>query len=122
MNAVWAFLIGVALTACFALLVVKYLRSSLKKILVDLCGSSERAEFWLAFTNVTLILVPVSVALHIRPGASSLAGFIFDLSDQLEATIWGLILTLVILGIVLTRHISSNALSHQVGSHPAAKP
>jgi len=107
MNAISSFLTGVGITICLALLVVKYLRAPLKKILVDLCGTSERAEFWLAFTNVTLILVPLSVSLHIRPEPSLLRGFLFELSDQLEGALLGLIFTVLVLGIVMFRYIPS---------------
>jgi hypothetical protein len=107
MNAISSFLTGVGISIFLALLVVKYLRTPLKKVLVDLCGTSERAEFWLAFTNVTLVLVPLSVSLHIRPEPSSLTGFLFELSDQLEGSLLGLIFALGVLGFVLNRYISS---------------
>src|ERR1700751_2653421 len=67
MSAVTIFLIGVVVTLASALAVVMYLRRPLKAILIDLCGAVERAEFWLAFSNVTLTLVPVIFALNFRP-------------------------------------------------------
>jgi uncharacterized membrane protein YhaH (DUF805 family) len=107
MNPISAFSAGISVTILLSVLVVKYLRSPLKKILVDLCGTTERAEFWLAFTNVTLVLVPLAVALRFRPLASSWAGFLFALSDQLQAVLLALIFTMVMLGIVLNRYIPS---------------
>jgi hypothetical protein len=121
MNAISAFLLGVGFTVCLSLLVVKYLRTPLKKILVDLCGTSERAEFWLAFTNVSLVLVPLIVALHFRPAASSLSGFVFELSGQLQGALLALIFTLVVLGLILHGYIPSNPAIHHSNSHPAAK-
>ena len=107
MNPIYAFSAGIGVTILLSLLVVKYLRSSLKKILVDLCGTIERAEFWLAFTNVALVLVPLTVALRFRPLASSLAVFVFDLSDQLQGALLALIFTVVVLGLGLNRYIPS---------------
>jgi hypothetical protein len=122
MNAITAFLFGAGITVSLALLVVKYLRAPLKKILVDLCGTSERAEFWLAFTNVALVLVPLTVALHFRPAASSLAGFLFDLSDQLQASLLALISTIVIMGLILHGYIPSKPAIPRGDAHPAPKP
>ena len=67
MNRVTIFLIGVGTTVAVSVLAVGYLKSSLTKILIDLCGTQERATFWTAFSNVTLILVPLIFALHYRP-------------------------------------------------------
>ena len=36
-------------------------------LLVDLCGSAERANFWTAFSNVTVALVPLLFALNYHP-------------------------------------------------------
>ncbi|HXZ10873.1 MAG TPA: hypothetical protein VEG64_00645 [Candidatus Sulfotelmatobacter sp.] len=118
MNPISAFSAGIGVTLLLSVLVVKYLRSPLKKILVDLCGTSERAGFWLAFTNVALVLVPLAVALRFRPLASTLAGFIFDLSGQLEGALVALIFTVIVLGLVLNRYIPSGKAS---GSGSVAK-
>lgn len=46
---------------------VSYLKAHLKNLLVELCGTEERASFWLAFSNVTLVLVPLIFALDYQP-------------------------------------------------------
>src|SRR5712691_10475000 len=50
-----------------SLIVVAYLRRPLKAILADLCGTAERARFWSAFSNVTLVLVPLIFVMQYRP-------------------------------------------------------
>jgi uncharacterized membrane protein len=97
------FLIGLAITLASALVVVMYLRRPLKTILDELCGTVERAEFWLAFSNVTLTLVPVIFALNYRPENQPL---IFAISSQLERALVGLTGSVVVLGLVLSRFIS----------------
>jgi hypothetical protein len=103
MSAATVFLIGLAITLASALVVVMYLRRPLKTILVDLCGTVERAEFWLAFSNVTLTLVPLIFALNYRPENQPL---IFAISSQLERALVGLAGSVVVLGLVLSRFIS----------------
>ncbi len=119
MNPVSAFLSGVAITACVTLLVAKYLRGPLKNILADLCGTTDRAELWLAFTNVPIVCIPLIVALRYRPTAGSVAGFLIDLNDQIQGTLLALIFTVVVLAIVLIRHIPRAA---RASSETVAKP
>jgi len=73
MSAATTFWIGLTITLASALVVVMYLRRPFKAILVDLCGTVERAEFCLAFSNVTLTLVLVIFALNYRPENQPLA-------------------------------------------------
>lgn len=58
MNEVGIFLAGIVMSVVVCFLVVGYLKSHLQKILVDICGNEMRANFWMAFSNVTLILIP----------------------------------------------------------------
>ncbi len=106
MGNVTTFLAGVGATAAIALAVVVYLRPSLNKILADLCGTQDRANFWSAFSSVTLVLVPAIFALHFRPEAGEPQSVIFELSTQLEWALMGLVCTMVALGFVLANFIS----------------
>jgi hypothetical protein len=105
MSAVLIFLVGLAITLLSALLVVIYLRAHLKAILIDLCGTGERAGFWTAFSNVTLMLVPLIFALNYRPEAGSLPSLVFELSAQLKNALIGLVCSVVVLGIVMSSFI-----------------
>jgi len=52
MNAPILFVGGLAITLVTSVSVVIYLKSSLQKILAELCGSPERAAFWTSFSSV----------------------------------------------------------------------
>jgi hypothetical protein len=99
------FLAGLLLTLLSSLLVVIYLRGHLKVILIDLCGTAQRAGFWVAFSNVTLMLVPAIFALKYRPEAGSFPSLVFELSAQLESALFGLVCSVVVLGIVMSTFI-----------------
>ena len=45
------------LLACF--LLTAYLRPALRLVLVDLCMTESRAQFWTVFSNILLIILPV---------------------------------------------------------------
>ncbi len=109
MNPSIFFGIGLTLTLLSAFLVVFYLRSRLDPILVDLCGTLERARFWTSFSNVTLILVPMTRALGYRPGECLLPASFMQLADQLEQALIGLVGTVLALGFVLTLFIRGGA-------------
>ena len=98
------FLVGVGLTATAAALVVWYLRPHLYSILVDLCGTTERARFWMVFSNVTLLLVPIVFAMSCCPGGRDVS-VIFQITSQLRWSLIGLVVSVVALGQVISRFI-----------------
>jgi hypothetical protein len=111
MNPVTAFVTGLGVTMGLVLLVLVYLRNPLQAILTDLCGTVERARFWTAFSNITLFLVPFVLALNHQPTSNGVQSSVFAISGQIEIAIEGLIVSTVILGVVLSRHISRSLLS-----------
>jgi hypothetical protein len=105
-----SFLTGIGCTAIISFAVVCYLRPRLQPLLVDLCGTQERANFWSAFSNVTLVLVPVVAAMHYRPDRPD-APLLFVVNDQLKWALIGLIVTVVTLGLVISRFIPASSSS-----------
>ena len=113
MNAAWLFASGLVVTIAVSALTLAYLRRPLVRILVDLCGTEDRAGFWLAFSNVTMFLIPVLFALHRHPASASFVEAIFGIGDQLEAALLGLVVSVAALGLVLSRFIQRNELARR---------
>ena len=105
MNSTHAFLLGLLITAALGLAVVIYLKARLKSILVDLCGTEVRADFWMALSNVTLILVPIVFAMQCQPDPFQSVSAVLLLSEQLKWAFIGLIISVAELGIVLSHYI-----------------
>ena len=105
MSALITFLAGVSVVLGAALVVVTYLQNPLRGILVDLCGTAERAEFWTAFSSVTLTLVPLIFCLGYRPQSTSMPGLAFDLCGELEWALIGLACSVVLMGLILRTFI-----------------
>ena len=104
MNTIAAFGIEFGVTVLVALLVVFYLRTSLHRILVDLCGGEYRARFWLAFSTVLLIGVPAAAALAYRPLPAAFPDALdafFDMARQLGQNVIGLLAALSVLGVII---------------------
>ena len=104
MTPVAVFLVGILITAGSSGVVVWYLKPSLQAILVDLCGTAERAAFWTAFSNVTIGLTPLIFAMHYRPSDTQTPA-VFAIGSQLEFALAGLLVSVVVLGFVLSRFI-----------------
>jgi len=102
MNTIVTFLAQVALTLIIVTLIVGYLRPHLKKVLIDLCGTEERALFWTAFSNILLIGLPLIFALNYRPEFTNSEYLFFNLAGQLSDNLGGLLLALVCVGIIVS--------------------
>lgn len=101
MSDVSVFLVGLGTTVVVSFVVVAYLAPPLRKILLDLCGTLDRANFWLAFSNVAIVLVPAIFALDYQPRSGPETNSVFEMGNQLKKSLSGLVGTVVTLGIVL---------------------
>ncbi len=102
MNNLVAFALDLLLTVILALLLVIYLSPSLFRILVDLCGTEERACFWLTFSKILLLGIPAVSALGFQPGMNSMEPWYLDVAHELGRTAMSLLMTVVGLGLVIT--------------------
>lgn len=105
MDAVWMFLVGVGMAAVGSLAVVWYLKPYLQEVLVDLCGTVQRAAFWTAFVTVAMVLTPIVFAMHYRPDPAANGPVLFALGSQLELALLGLLLCMLLLGGVMSKFI-----------------
>lgn len=99
-----SFLLGIAIALAFSLAVVVYLRRRLRTILIDLCGTEDRAGFWTAFSNVTLVLVPLICALFERPESGRVLD-LFAVASQIQWALIGLVAALALVGLVISVYI-----------------
>jgi uncharacterized membrane protein YhaH (DUF805 family) len=87
---------------------VAYVKTHLNTLLVELCGTAERASFWLAFSNVTLVLVPLIFALDYKPEFGPDRSFVFEMATQLKHAIIGFVAALSALAVILLRFVLRN--------------
>ena len=96
---------GVLLTSLVALGVVGYLNGPLRKQLLELCGNAERVAFWAAFANITVVLTPAIFAMSAEPGYGPQPAPIFAVAEQMKWGFVGLVLSILVLGWILSRFI-----------------
>lgn len=102
MNSIFFFLLEVTLTLVICGVVVRYLRPFLNRILVDLCGTEERAQFWTVFSNIILVGLPLLVALTYQPQASSAEELFFEITRRISGNLTGFLLALVGIGLIVS--------------------
>jgi hypothetical protein len=104
-SAVAVYLSGLALAMGVVSFALRYLRNPLEVILTDLCGTADRARFWLSFSNVILFLVPFALALDHRSQAFSWQTTVFDLGGQIETATIGFGVSVLVVGFMISRYI-----------------
>ncbi|MBZ5546717.1 MAG: hypothetical protein LAO22_01970 [Acidobacteriia bacterium] len=120
MTASFLFLVGLGLTLVTAFAIVAYMRSPLHSILVELCGTRERAAFWVSFSNVTITLVPLIFAMHYTPDLKAGNAAVLELATQLKWALAGLLFAVLILGWVLSSFMRRQSGQFATKQAPAA--
>jgi tetrahydromethanopterin S-methyltransferase subunit B len=105
MSPTTAFLADLALVALACTGMVAYVSKHLRILLIELCGTAERANFWLAFSNVALIVVPLIFALNYNLEVGPGKNMVFEMAGQIKYGLVGFVLTLTISAILLFRFI-----------------
>ena len=102
MNSIISFLIEIVITLVAALLITGYIRPHLKRVLADLCGTEERAQFWTVFSNILLIGLPLIFAMGYRPQADSAEQLFFEVIGRLSRNLGGYLAALISVGFVVS--------------------
>jgi uncharacterized membrane protein YhaH (DUF805 family) len=105
MSSIFVFLLGLAITIGLSLAIVWYLSSHMEWVLIDLCGTERRADFWMAFSNIILILVPLIFAMQVSSAAGDSGPLVLQLIYQLKWSLIGLVTSLLALGAILSLFI-----------------
>ncbi len=101
MNTIGYFFIGMVITFVVCLLTIAYLRPVLLKILIDLCGTEERGKFWMTFTNIILVALPLLSSLGFVPSTNPEGNIVYEIANQLKTNLFDFVLGLALVGFIL---------------------
>lgn len=121
MSVALQFICGLAVTALVSFGVLAYLQKPLRKLLGELCGNDERAQFWTVFSNATVALVPLLAALQYPPAPPAGSSALIEIGKQFKWGLLGLVLSLVGLGKTLMSFIPRSAVSASSGPNVGAQ-
>src|SRR5262249_6231123 len=103
-----AFLLALGLTLGVSTLVVVSLWRPLYGILVDLCGSEKRADFWRCYTCIMLTRVPLAAVMLGRTEGHAGDPFWIAFLDQAKWAVLGLILALFVVAMGIATFVQTN--------------
>jgi len=101
MSPTSVFVGDLTLTVLVCMAIAAYTTKHLRSLLIELCGTAERANFWLAFSNISLILVPLIFALDYKPGFGPDKLIVFEIAAQLKYALIGFVATFSSLALIL---------------------
>ena len=102
MNTIIAFLFEVTITFVICLLTFRYLSPFLNRVLIDLCGTEERAQFWTTFSSIILIGLPLLFSLMYHPQAQKAEELFFELTHRISGNLIGFMFALVGIGLIVS--------------------
>lgn len=98
MNPLTAYLLSLTVTLVAAVLLTFLLKSALQKVLVDLCGTPERAHFWTRFSMIMLIATPVVLSLGFTPLEKGGQMLFFEMMHRVRGNLIGYLFMLATTG------------------------
>jgi len=102
MNSIISYLLEVLVTLVICLGLVRYLNPFLKRILVDLCATEERAQFWTIFSNILLVGLPMVFAIAYTPEAIGAEELFFEITQKLSSNLGGFLVAMVGTGLMIS--------------------
>ena len=102
MNNITIYFLQITTTLIISLAAVIYLRRSLRRVLVDLCATEERAQFWMTFSSIMLIGIPLIFGLGFNPAATSADQAFFEAANQVKWNLLGFLFALMGIGVVVS--------------------
>ena len=105
-HALALFLIEVLLCLVISVSLIVLLRPVLRDMLVDVCGTQSRADFWVMFTQLMLVISPLLIVIYFAPTQAVLW---VDLAEALKDTLFrsllGDFIALATIGLVIRKYI-----------------
>jgi hypothetical protein len=98
MNTIGIYLFQLIATLVISLAVVIYFRPYLGRVLIDLCGTQERAQFWVVFSSILLVGVPLIFGMGYNPIDSQPGMLFFEAVGQVRINLFGFLLALIGIG------------------------
>ncbi len=109
METIIFYLVGVAMAALVSLMTIAVIRKSYREILEELCGTAQRAGYWVRMSEVCLVVITVFSAITFhgyqaldRPGAVEL---FWDLMGQVSWILAAVFASLTVIAFVVVRSL-----------------
>ncbi|MDH5178842.1 MAG: hypothetical protein OEZ39_08835 [Gammaproteobacteria bacterium] len=118
MSMYLTFFTEIALCFTISLITILLLQKPLRDVLIDSCGAAQRADFWLVFTRLMLVVTPLMLVIFFTKTGTDIApNSLLLLKETLFRSLLGIFGGLLIMGRVIWRSvelpvITNNHLPH----------
>ena len=102
MDVFWFYVLQLIVTLGLSLFVYGYLRPQLRRLLIDLCGTQERAEFWVVFSGIVLVGLPLIIGVGYNPLNGDSGVWFYNAARQVRANLLGMLVVLIGMGFVVS--------------------
>ena len=110
MEEIILFCIELGFSLATSIVVLVYLGTFLRQMLIDLCGNEERASFWLGFSKLIFIFLPLLIVVFFSENDIAVSKVSAQmLRDTLSKVLFGELVALCMVGYVLWKSIASKA-------------
>lgn len=109
MNTLIIFGTEVGLSVIISLCIIFYLGKLLRTILVELCGTADRAGFWMGFTKLMFLFLPLMIVL-LFSNSTDTEYIIPQIRNILSRVLIGELITLCIVGYVIWKSIRASTM------------
>ncbi len=103
MSPLSLFLIEVGVCALSSLLVVGFLTRPLRRLLLDACGTTERASFWVVYSDVMIFIAPLVTAVMFGKSSDVHAPTLPFYKAALGSALFGTFVALAAIGLMVAR-------------------
>ena len=120
MQSLGLFIIEILLCFAISCSLIVLLRTLLCDVLVDICGTKRRADFWVMFTQLMLVISPLLIVIFFAPiEIDSTTNVAKSIKDTLFRSLLGDFIALAMLGQVIwkTMPVVDNTNSHEAANH-----
>jgi hypothetical protein len=103
MSSLSLFLIEVGISAVSSALVVGFLTRSLRRLLRDACGTTERANFWVVYSGVMIFIAPLVMTVVFGKSSDVPAPTLPFYKAALGSALFGIFVALAAIGLMVAR-------------------
>ncbi len=110
MSPLLIFITELTLSLGLSLIVIVLLRPLLRNVLIETCGNSTRAEFWVMFTQLMLIAAPLMPVVFLSATGDAVTPTpLIVIKDSLFRILLGMFVALTMIGRVIWKTIDNDA-------------
>jgi hypothetical protein len=111
MNTLSLFTIEVLLCLGISIAVIVLLKPLLRDVLIETCGTTKRADFWVMFTQLMLVISPLLIVIFFAPTKTSITLNIAEaMQDTLFRSLLGVFVALAMIGQVMWKSIRNTTI------------